>query len=228
MAEDATIVVGAKSCGTRIGCNLAGGFASVGRRPLVRGLHRVEGRMTMDRRGESAFTLIELMIVVIILGVLAAIAVPSFLEAFQTSKTSEVHALLRDIAAKQEAYKAEFGQYLNVSQTMDFGNRRPAIAPRNDFGWVDWDGGSDVIGLGWRQLGFRPQSAVRFGYVVVAGMPGVVVAGVPAGLADTTTHWWAAVGYGNASTAPIGGVGDCSQYYLSSSQNILGVVNEGQ
>jgi len=183
----------------------------------------------MSRNTSTGFTLIELMIVVVILGVLAAIAVPSFMQPFQYSKTSEVHALLRDIGAKQEAYKAEFGTYLNVSGSMAFGNRRPVAAPRNDFGWVDWlPVAGDPIDAAWNQLGFRPQSAVRFGYVVVAGLPGVVGTGVPAGLANTNDHWWAAVSYGNGNTAPVSSDADCSQYYLSSSQNILGVVNEGQ
>lgn len=182
----------------------------------------------MSRNTSRGFTLIELMIVVVILGVLAAIAVPSFMKPFHYSKTSEVHALLRDIGAKQEAYKAEFGTYLNVSGSMAFANRRPAAAPTQDFGWVDWAPGTDAIGVAWNQLGFRPQSAVRFSYVVVAGLPGVVGTGVPAGLANTNDHWWAAVGYGNGNTAPVSSDADCSQYYLSSSQNIMGVVNEGQ
>lgn len=182
----------------------------------------------MESRRTQGFTLLELMIVVIILGVLAAIAVPSFLKPFHYSKTSEVQALLRDIGAKQEAFKAEFGQYLNVSGTMAFANRRPSTAPRADFGWVAWNpAAGDAIDTRWKQLGFRPQSAVRFGYVVVAGLPGVTVSGVPAGLVNTNDHWWAAVGYGNLDASGATGLADTTQYYLSNSQNIMGVVNEG-
>jgi len=180
----------------------------------------------MNRRKSGGFTLLELMIVVIILGVLAAIAVPTFMQPYQYSKTSEVQALLRDIAAKEEAYKAEFGQYLNVSGTMDFSTRRPAAAPKVGFGFVPWNPGSDAVGTAWSQLGFAPQSAVRFGYVVVAGLPGVTVSGVPTGLANTNDHWWATVGYGNVDGGPVSGAGDCSQYYISSSQNVMGVVND--
>jgi len=184
----------------------------------------------MKPDGSQGFTLLELMIVVIILGVLAAIAVPSFQGQYHQSKSAEAQALLRDIAAKQEAFKAEFGQYLNVSTSFGFGNRRPAAAPRTDFGYVDWDGGSDAIGLGWRQLGFRPQSAVRFSYIVVAGLPGVdpTGLGVPAGLASSADHWWAAAAFGNADRNTVSSLSDCSQFYISSTQNIMGVVNESR
>jgi type IV pilus assembly protein PilA len=178
---------------------------------------------------QRGFTLLELMIVVVILGVLAAIAVMSFMGQFQQAKTSEVQALLRDVAAKQEAYRAEFGQYLNVSGAMAFGNKRPSAAPKQDFGYVAWDPGpaGDPIGDGWRRLGFAPQSAVRYGYVVTAGLPGQDPTGfgVPAGLvASSDDHWWAAVAYGNLDLdAP--SLTTCSQHYISSTQNIMGVVN---
>jgi hypothetical protein len=71
---------------------------------------------------------------------------------------------------------------------------------------------------------------VRYGYVVVAGLSGVdpTGLGVPAGLATTTDHWWAAAAFGNADRSSVGGLGDCSQFYLSSTQNIMGVVNEAR
>ncbi len=180
----------------------------------------------MDRVRSAGFTLLELMIVVIILGVLAAIAVASFTRHYQYSKSSEVYALMRDIAAKQESYRSEFGQYLNVSVAMDFTNRRPQAAPRDDFGWVAWFPEDNDIDRAWNQLGFRPQGAVRFAYVVVAGPPGGAVTGVPVGLADNADFWWAAVAYGNYDSGNVGGEADCSRYYLSSTQNVFGVVNE--
>jgi prepilin-type N-terminal cleavage/methylation domain-containing protein len=200
-----------------------GGHPEMARRLL-------EEEVEMKGHDAQGFTLLELMIVVIILGVLAAIAVPSFQSQYHQSKSSEAQALLRDIAAKQEAFKSEFGQYLNVSGSFGFGNRRPSAAPRADFGYVDWTDEAGAIDLGWRQLGFRPQSAVRFSYIVVAGLPGVdpTSAGVPAGLASSADHWWAAAAFGNADRSPIGAIGDCSQFYLSSTQNIMGVVNESR
>jgi prepilin-type N-terminal cleavage/methylation domain-containing protein len=190
----------------------------------------------MKNRKPTGFTLVELMIVVVILGVLAAIAVPVFLAPYHYSKTAEVQALLRDIAAKEEAYKSEFGQYLNVSVTMSFSARKPAGAPRDDFGYLNWPNApADNIERGFQQLGFKPQGGVRFGYVVVAGLPGVIVGGVPAGLMTrtdgtegTTDHWWAAVAYGNVDAAPVSGETDCSQYYLSSARNVMTIAYDGR
>jgi prepilin-type N-terminal cleavage/methylation domain-containing protein len=58
-----------------------------------------------------AFTLIELLIVVAIIAILAAIAVPNFLEAQTRSKISRVLADARSVATALEAYAADHGAY---------------------------------------------------------------------------------------------------------------------
>ena len=54
------------------------------------------------------FTLIELLIVVAIIAILAAIAVPNFLEAQVRSKVARVHADMRSVATAIESYAADF------------------------------------------------------------------------------------------------------------------------
>ena len=60
----------------------------------------------------AAFTLIELLIVVAIIAILAAIAVPNFLEAQTRAKVGRVYADFRSLATALEAYRTDNTDYL--------------------------------------------------------------------------------------------------------------------
>jgi prepilin-type N-terminal cleavage/methylation domain-containing protein len=60
---------------------------------------------------KQGFTLIELLIVVAIIAILAAIAVPNFLEAQTRSKVSRVKSDLRTLATALEAYSVDYNNY---------------------------------------------------------------------------------------------------------------------
>ena len=62
-------------------------------------------------RRAKAFTLIELLIVVAIIGILAAIAVPNFLAAQTRSKVARVFADMRNIETAIESYSLDHGRY---------------------------------------------------------------------------------------------------------------------
>ena len=64
------------------------------------------------RRG--GFTLIELMIVVAIIGILAAIAIPNFLRFQLKAKSSEGKTNLAAIRTAEESYFAEYGVYVSA------------------------------------------------------------------------------------------------------------------
>ncbi|QIC63127.1 type IV pilin protein [Acinetobacter schindleri] len=64
---------------------------------------------------QKAFTLIELMIVVAIIGILAAIAYPSYQEYVRKTKRAEVKAEMLDIARKLANYKATNYRYNNAN-----------------------------------------------------------------------------------------------------------------
>jgi type IV pilus assembly protein PilA len=64
----------------------------------------------MNRRG---FTLIELLIVVVIIGLLAAIAVPKFANTKEKAVLAQMKGDLRNLIASQEAYSADNLTYYN-------------------------------------------------------------------------------------------------------------------
>src|SRR5690606_17343995 len=73
---------------------------------------------------KSAFTLIELLIVVAIIAILAAIAVPNFLEAQVRSKVSRAKADMRSMATALEAYAVDNNKYPpdGLCYNVTFGN----------------------------------------------------------------------------------------------------------
>ncbi len=101
-------------------------------------------------KARNGFTLIELLIVVAIIAILAAIAVPNFLEAQTRSKVSRVKADMRSLATAAEAYLVDWNvyptyHYLSPSPggaSPEFffgGNAFPAGAPD-----PAWDGKNQI------------------------------------------------------------------------------------
>ncbi|HJQ66819.1 MAG TPA: prepilin-type N-terminal cleavage/methylation domain-containing protein [Gemmatimonadales bacterium] len=92
----------------------------------------------MDRKG---FTLIELLIVVVIIGILAAIAIPKFANTKEKAYLASMKSDLRNLVTAEEAYFADSVKYSatigagGVTFNVTSGNNTPALAVTLD-GWT--------------------------------------------------------------------------------------------
>ena len=116
---------------------------------------------------ERGYTLVELLVVVIMVGVLATLAVIGVRKYIFAAKTSEAINMIGSIKASQEAYKDETFSYLNVSSSID--TYYPMLSPgKTKHHWVDT---SHADYNNWRALGINTANPVQFGYSCVAGAP---------------------------------------------------------
>jgi prepilin-type N-terminal cleavage/methylation domain-containing protein len=125
----------------------------------------------MARKLALGFSLIELMIVVAIVGILAAVAIPVFSSYINRAKVSEAVNFVGIIKLRQEAYRAEFGQYADAPNDTDTVSPIPAFTPATIPGSIPaaWPTGSAVEG--WIQLGAGPDGPVRCQFATVGGSP---------------------------------------------------------
>ncbi len=70
----------------------------------------------MNRKFERGFTLLEIMVVLVIIGVLAAIVAPRFIERADEAKVTATKAQMSNIAQALKLYRLHHGHYPSTSE----------------------------------------------------------------------------------------------------------------
>ena len=83
-------------------------------RPILRTM-----TLRNDEVGAKAFTLIELLVVVLIIGILAAIALPQYQKAVAKARTAEAIIVLKSITDAQEVFYLANNHYTNDIEELD-------------------------------------------------------------------------------------------------------------
>lgn len=122
--------------------------------------------LSRDIKSKRGFTLIELMVTVIIIGVLATLSVYGVRKYVFSSKTTEAIHMIGSIKSAEEAYRAETFVYLGSGTTLNTGALYPANPGRKK---TDWNVGGSAYTNVWGPLGVVSDSPVIFGYGVAAG-----------------------------------------------------------
>lgn len=115
-------------------------------------------------KNSKGFTLVELMIVVVIIGILAALAIPRFMRATTKSKQSEAKGILKQIYVMEHAYRQDKDTYV---------------------------AGSAIPGGSIADIGVEIMSTARYSYVIVASTT-IFTATATSGILDddATTDVW--------------------------------------
>lgn len=88
---------------------------------------------------KTGFSLVELTIVVVILGILATFAVPRFMTSVEKTKASEAFSYLAQIEGAQARYNAERGKYANRTSNLDIDIEKPEFFTVSSVSSSNWE-----------------------------------------------------------------------------------------
>ncbi|MEE2787351.1 MAG: prepilin-type N-terminal cleavage/methylation domain-containing protein [Myxococcota bacterium] len=123
----------------------------------------------MRRRGYGGFTLVELMIVVVIIGVLAVLAITGYRKYTYAARNAEAVQFLGGVRAAQQAYFEAFGRYCGDPDPDAWPPRMPTMETGKEM-WQQ-NGQPIPANNAWSALGIQSPGRVWFQYSIAAGGP---------------------------------------------------------
>jgi prepilin-type N-terminal cleavage/methylation domain-containing protein len=123
-------------------------------------------------KARKGFTLVELAVVIVIIGVLAAFGVPKFLHSVEKSKAAEAFNYLSTVQSAQERYLAQNGKYATAIDDLDIKLPTPqyftvgTMSETHDGGAPTWtltlsrnSSSSYAYDIVWTESGFSQDKA---------------------------------------------------------------------
>jgi len=139
---------------------------------------RVQQAMQKRAQGEKGFTLIELLVVIIIIGILAAIAIPAFLNQRTKAWVSQVESDLKNAAIAAESYAVD-----------------------NNGSYTGLQGGTQADGSGLEDNGFNPTQDVTVAVTPAADGNSYELTGTNANITGRSWTYDSATGVITENTA---------------------------
>jgi prepilin-type N-terminal cleavage/methylation domain-containing protein len=175
----------------------------------------------MSRARNRGMSIVELMVVVVIIGILAAISVVSYRRYIARARMSEVTAMLAEFAAKEQIYFLDAGMFLEARRDSTTAGSEAADGFYPSRPDAYFDSARTPVALGtlpttWKTLGIRPRwQELYCTYLVNAGAPNVAPPSpIGAGLWSGTPKvaWFYAMGACNLSGEAGWSPGESTQY----------------
>ncbi|MFI5386118.1 MAG: type II secretion system protein [Fimbriimonadales bacterium] len=142
--------------------------------------------LNVKKKKGFAFTLVELLIVIVIIAVLAAIALPKFMDSGQRSKEASLHGDLKLIRNAIELFHTDTGAW--PAALTDLQVTSPPASGKDNTGASKSINGPDFHGPYLRTVPNDPVAAAAFTYSVTSPTVGVVTSSASGNGLDGTAY----------------------------------------